>query len=268
MSGLLRRLFNGILAVPSAVTPAFIKRRADPERFTIDRFIREVVTPTLKHDELLLDAGAGKQQFKTLLSRAKYQSTDYDDPTYKVPQGTHDFYCSLDAIPQPDYTYDVVVNTQVLEHVDDPQKVINEFYRVLKPGGRLYLTTNQMFPLHYSPYNYFFFTVLGLELLFKRAGFEHITVTPRGGIFFVLAKIFHTMPAYLFYQIAFTGYKRYPGFVPKIRSYPALVLLLAPYLLFQLVVGWWLPFILFYCDRLDRQQHFTLGHACICIKGK
>jgi ubiquinone/menaquinone biosynthesis C-methylase UbiE len=42
----------------------------------------------------------------------------------------------LTAIPVPDSTYDLVLCTQVMEHVPDPLGVLREFHRVLKPGGQ------------------------------------------------------------------------------------------------------------------------------------
>jgi len=43
-------------------------------------------------------------------------------------------------MPFPDRTFDVIVSNQVLEHVENPEAVIREAYRVLKPGGYIFLT--------------------------------------------------------------------------------------------------------------------------------
>lgn len=43
-----------------------------------------------------------------------------------------------ETLPYPDNSYDVVASFQVLEHVDDPQQVINESLRVLRPGGYIF----------------------------------------------------------------------------------------------------------------------------------
>ena len=47
----------------------------------------------------------------------------------------------IQNIPQPDDSFDTVISCETVEHVPDPRKAISELARVLKPGGRLFLTT-------------------------------------------------------------------------------------------------------------------------------
>ncbi len=44
---------------------------------------------------------------------------------------------SVLELPFPDNTFDLVVSTEVIEHVTSPTQAIKEMYRVLKPGGML-----------------------------------------------------------------------------------------------------------------------------------
>jgi len=67
-----------------------------------------------------------------------------------------------------DETFDVVLCTEVLEHIPDPQRAIDEIYRVLAPGGQLLLTTRVLFPIHDAPHDYFRFTKYGLRHLLRR----------------------------------------------------------------------------------------------------
>lgn len=64
-------------------------------------------------------------------------------------------------------TFDVVLCTEVLEHLPEPQRAIDEMYRVLKPGGTLLLTTRFLFPIHDAPHDYFRFTKYGLRHLLR-----------------------------------------------------------------------------------------------------
>ncbi len=67
-----------------------------------------------------------------------------------------------------DGSFEVILCTEVLEHIPDPQSAIDEMFRVLAPGGRLVLTTRFLFPIHDAPHDYFRFTKYGLRHLLRR----------------------------------------------------------------------------------------------------
>jgi SAM-dependent methyltransferase len=67
-----------------------------------------------------------------------------------------------------DATFEVVLCTEVLEHLPEPQRAIDEIFRVLAPGGQLLLTTRFLFPIHDAPHDYFRFTKYGLRHLLRR----------------------------------------------------------------------------------------------------
>ena len=71
-------------------------------------------------------------------------------------------------MPFADATYSTILCTEVLEHIPDPQKAVDEMYRVLKPGGTLILTTRFLFPVHDAPGDYWRFTPYGLQALFSK----------------------------------------------------------------------------------------------------
>lgn len=79
------------------------------------------------------------------------------------------------ALPFTDASFPVVLCTEVLEHCTAPHTVLDEFYRVLKPGGRLILTTRFVFPLHDAPGDYFRYTKYGLRHLCRH--FTDVVVT-------------------------------------------------------------------------------------------
>jgi SAM-dependent methyltransferase len=72
------------------------------------------------------------------------------------------------ALGVRDASFDVVLCTEVLEHLPEPQRAIDEMFRVLVPGGRLLLTTRFLFPIHDAPHDYFRFTKYGLRHLLRR----------------------------------------------------------------------------------------------------
>lgn len=71
-------------------------------------------------------------------------------------------------LPVRDGVVDLVLCTEMLEHVPEPQRAIDEMWRVLRPGGALVLTTRFLFPIHDAPHDYFRFTKYGLRHLLQR----------------------------------------------------------------------------------------------------
>jgi SAM-dependent methyltransferase len=76
------------------------------------------------------------------------------------------------TVAVPDASFDAVLSTQVLEHVADPAAHLRECARVLKPGGRLLLSTHGVFVYHPDPDDYWRWTCAGLRLEARRAGLE------------------------------------------------------------------------------------------------
>lgn len=72
------------------------------------------------------------------------------------------------ALPFAEASFDVVLCTEMLEHVAEPQRAIDEMQRVLRPGGVLLLTTRFLFPIHDAPHDYFRYTKYGLRHLLRR----------------------------------------------------------------------------------------------------
>ena len=128
----------------------------DPENARIKEFLLEE-EKNLRKESLILDASAGRRPYKHIFTRHIYESCDIPDGFYAQK---HDFICTLDSIPKPDFHYDAVLLTQVLEHVPDPEKVLREIRRILKPGGKLLVSVPLNGPLHGQPWHFFQFCLL------------------------------------------------------------------------------------------------------------
>jgi SAM-dependent methyltransferase len=76
------------------------------------------------------------------------------------------------TLPVEDAAFDAVLSTQVLEHVVDPGLYLSECFRVLRPGGRLLLSTHGVFMYHPDPDDYWRWTCAGLQRAVRGAGFE------------------------------------------------------------------------------------------------
>ncbi|MEX0918569.1 MAG: class I SAM-dependent methyltransferase [Candidatus Paceibacterota bacterium] len=75
-----------------------------------------------------------------------------------IPGEGVDVVADAHQLPFEKNTFDVVLCSEVLEHLHSPKQAISEMYRVLKPGGILILTTRFMFPIHDAPADYFRFS--------------------------------------------------------------------------------------------------------------
>ena len=94
-------------------------------------------------------------------------------------------------MPFSDASMDVVLITQVLEHVPDPIAVIGEIQRVLKPGGTLLLTVPSIFPQHGSPGDYWRYMPQGLQWILR--DFHSVTVEGEAGTlptFFLVLNVY------------------------------------------------------------------------------
>ena len=60
---------------------------------------------------------------------------------------------------------DFITSISVLEHVKYPQQVVKEMYRILKPGGIIYINVPFVFPFHADPNDFYRFTYKGIDIL-------------------------------------------------------------------------------------------------------
>jgi SAM-dependent methyltransferase len=76
---------------------------------------------------------------------------------------------------------DVVLCTEVLEHLEEPSDAIQEMIRILKPGGILILTVPLFWHVHEGPRDFYRYTEFGLGYLFEKCGFEIVEINPLTG---------------------------------------------------------------------------------------
>jgi SAM-dependent methyltransferase len=143
---------------------------------------RDLKSPLGDATGTVLDVGAGAQPYRPLINRgATYRAIDTADARerfgYDLP-GT--VYFSGDDWPVADGTIDLLLGTETLEHVSDPDAFLAQARRVLRNDGQLILTVPFAARWHYIPHDYWRFTPSALRMLLERNGFTDVVVFARG----------------------------------------------------------------------------------------
>ncbi len=158
---------------PGAAPHLLEGSRSNPFRH-VTRALRAAIARLLraldaKPGTRVLDFGCGEMQYADLLDPG-VELVGADLPSNPLatleisPEGT---------IPgAADGSFDAVISTQVLEHVDDPATYLAECHRVLRPGGRLLLSTHGIMLYHPDPVDLWRWTWAGLERIVTEAGFH------------------------------------------------------------------------------------------------
>lgn len=123
--------------------------------------------------------------YRELLTSHGYRAAGYKPQP--MGEGTCDLDLDIQAIALPDGSEDCVICLEVLEHVADPFAAARELVQILRPGGRLFLTTPFLTSYHgkgdtpdHAGYpDYWRFTHQGLHRLF--AILEDLEVVPMYG---------------------------------------------------------------------------------------
>jgi SAM-dependent methyltransferase len=105
----------------------------------------EIALPYLGKSRILVaGAGQGALEYKLLkkgIPARNIEAIDFNPAQYKL-KTVNIQYCDLGgSLPFEPQAFDVCFATEVIEHLYNPQNLINEVWKVLKPGGMLFLTT-------------------------------------------------------------------------------------------------------------------------------
>jgi SAM-dependent methyltransferase len=142
----------------------------------------------------ILDAGAGELVNRPLCSHLQYVSQDFCQYEGRGDgEGLHnghfdtsriDLVCDITAIPEPDASFDAVLCSEVLEHIPDPTRALDEFARLLRPGGMLLLTAPFASFVHMAPYHFCSgFSRYWYEHHLALRGFRIVELKPNGDWF-------------------------------------------------------------------------------------
>lgn len=127
------------------------------------KLLSNSTTATDKPKIIVVGGGQPGSGIQELLDNPKFDILETD--IYFGPRTN--LICDGHDLPFCNDSIDGVIIQAVLEHVLDPQRVVDEIYRVLKMGGVVYADTPFMQQVHMGRYDFTRFTALGHRRLFR-----------------------------------------------------------------------------------------------------
>lgn len=139
-------------------------------RYLVKKFLRQNILKCSQGStsNFILDVGCGEKPYKEFFPKSiRYVGIDMQSRYADVKS-------TCEYLPFNDETFDLVLCTQVLEHVGDSGKVLSEINRVLTKNGTLILSTHGIWLEAHEPNDYWRWTVQGLEKILDGSGFQII----------------------------------------------------------------------------------------------
>lgn len=154
--------------------------------------MKQVLGKYISENNTIFDIGCGNKPFEKFI-----RSVLKDDDSTKyigcdIVQSSDnkvDIICNATEIPVSSCLYDVVICTQVIEHVFNHEKTFKEANRLLKTGGIFIVSSNFVWEMHEEPYDYYRFTKYGFRTLLEESGFEIVEGIANGGKWAVLGQL-------------------------------------------------------------------------------
>lgn len=154
-----------------------------PTRSAIRAILREHIAKSQPRRVLELGGGNGLMKSTLGAGGAYFLCTDI------APSDATDMVIDGCDMPFRDQSFDLVAAFEVLEHVENTDKLLGECSRVVSPGGFLAVSVPFMYGLH-DFHDYYRFTPLGLAAKLRPLGFTIVKEQPTTGTFGTIVILF------------------------------------------------------------------------------
>lgn len=226
-----------------------VKKKASIHSYWLKKHLREY-SLQIGYSPLILDVGCANLPYKSLFDFGRYIAIDI-----KNNNGGMNILGGVCSLPIKENAIDAVVCTEVLEHIKDTAKAVQELNRVLKKGGYLILSTPLLMGEH-ELVDFFRFTELCLHNYLEEGGFKVLRIRKRGGIFSSIGSIISHIPGEIFGDSRNCNYEiqnKKKQLDNILFSFLSIVFIIASKIFIAL-------------DVLDHKKYFTLGYELLCIK--
>ena len=153
-----------------------------PMKLSLNRFLKKYKTSP---NQVIVNIGSGNT--KLVKGIINLDIIDYKNVN---------IVSDIEQLPFLDHSIDILINIAVLEHVRNPERVVEEMYRVLKHGGIIYSYIPFLQPFHASPFDYKRYSSEGIKNLYNE--FEFISLKPTAGPMSALLWIFQEWLSMIF----------------------------------------------------------------------
>lgn len=224
----------------------FFNPLAEYHQWRLLNFVQKAAI-SLHPDQSIIDIGAGELKYKQNFAHCHYVSNDLCLGDSEWNYDGIDIVSSAYEIPVNKESFDAVLCIQVLEHLDAPDRAFQEFSRILRKGGRIYLSAPLLAGEHQQPYDFFRYTRYGYTALGERHGFRAVTIEPHGGSIIAI----ETLMWASLWEILPLRRKTAPRYAIYTALYPIKLLTGALALLL---------------DSLDREKNMTINYDVVYEK--
>jgi SAM-dependent methyltransferase len=136
----------------------------------------------------LIDVGCGEKPYRDLAASYVDEHIGVDHEKTAHDTSNVDAFGTAYQLPFDGESFDTVLCTDVLEHLEEPSIAVAEAWRVLRAGGHAIYTAPMFWHLHEEPRDYYRFTKYGLEYLFVKNGFEVVEIKALSGFILTFAQ--------------------------------------------------------------------------------
>jgi len=142
-----------------------------------------------KSGSVVYDIGCGDQPFAPQIRTlgCVYRGVDIAQGFYNEKP---DIIGTATDVPAPDSTADVVILSQVLEHLDRPFDALQEAHRLLRTGGVLLCSYPFLYPIHAPPYDFGRYTRYYIASAADRLGYKIVSEESLAGFWRVSGMTF------------------------------------------------------------------------------
>lgn len=208
----------------------------------------------------VLDVGAGGCPHRKKFNHCKYFSHDFAQLSdvqiqNQMGYGRIDFVSDILSIPVPDKSYDVILCTEVIEHIPDPISAIKEISRILKPGGTLLITAPLQSGLHQEPYHFYGgYTKYWYQKFLTENNFSQIHVEPNGSLYTT------------YFSLGLTTFKSFLEIIVEDKNLFRKLMATISLIIFSPILLIFNPIFSFLWERVFDKEGHTAGYHVLAKK--